>query len=145
MDPANRDKQDITPSAPRYLSFPHLEPGVTYDNGTKPALNKFSSTLTKNHELPAAQAMLYAAGVPDARSMAQDPHVGIASVWWEGNPCNMHLLDLSKAARDAVAKLGMLPWQYNTVGVSDGITMGGEYSRTSPILQGECIADAHFA
>ena len=70
--------------------------------------------------------MLYAAGVPDKHTMKTAPHVGIASVWWEGNPCNMHLLDLAKEVKKAVVNQGMLGWQYNTIGVSDAITMGGE-------------------
>ena len=70
--------------------------------------------------------MLYAAGVPDKKTMMTAPHVGIASVWWEGNPCNMHLLDLGREVKKAVEKNGMLGWQYNTIGVSDGITMGGQ-------------------
>jgi dihydroxyacid dehydratase/phosphogluconate dehydratase len=73
-----------------------------------------------------SQAMLYAAGVPDKHTMKTAPHVGIASVWWEGNPCNMHLLGLGKEVKKAITNLGMLGWQYNTIGVSDGITMGGE-------------------
>jgi dihydroxy-acid dehydratase len=70
--------------------------------------------------------MLYAAGVPDKETMKTAPHVGIASVWWEGNPCNMHLLDLGKEVKKAVVNQGLLGWQYNTIGVSDAITMGGE-------------------
>lgn len=70
--------------------------------------------------------MLYAAGVPDRQTMKTSPQVGIASVWWEGNPCNMHLLDLGKTVKKAVQAQGMLGWQYNTIGVSDAITMGGE-------------------
>ena len=89
-------------------------------------LNRYSTTLTKDHDFPGAQAMLYAAGVPDKRAMKEAPQVGIASVWWEGNPCNMHLLDLGKEVKKAVQDQGMLGWQYNTVGVSDAITMGGE-------------------
>lgn len=73
-----------------------------------------------------SKAMLYAAGIPDKRTMKTSPQVGIASVWWEGNPCNMHLLDLGKEVKKAVTNQGMLGWQYNTVGVSDAITMGGE-------------------
>jgi dihydroxy-acid dehydratase len=72
------------------------------------------------------QAMLYAAGVPDKEAMAKSPHVGIASVWWEGNPCNMHLLDLGKTVKKSVMEKGMIGWQYNTIGVSDAITMGSE-------------------
>jgi dihydroxy-acid dehydratase len=70
--------------------------------------------------------MLYAAGVPDKEAMAKSPHVGIASVWWEGNPCNMHLMDLAKTAKKAVSDQGMIGWQYNTIGVSDAISMGSE-------------------
>lgn len=70
--------------------------------------------------------MLFAAGVPDRAAMTKNPHVGIASVWWEGNPCNMHLLDMGKTVKKAVADQGMLGWQYNTIGVSDAITMGSE-------------------
>lgn len=70
--------------------------------------------------------MLYAAGVPDKHTMKTAPHVGIATMWYEGNPCNMHLLDLGKEVKKSVTNLGMLGWQYNTIGVSDGITMGGE-------------------
>ena len=70
--------------------------------------------------------MLYAAGVPDKHAMKNAPQVGIASVWWEGNPCNMHLLDLGKEVKKAITNQGMLGWQYNTIGVSDAITMGGQ-------------------
>ncbi|KAK3358439.1 hypothetical protein B0T24DRAFT_644353 [Lasiosphaeria ovina] len=70
--------------------------------------------------------MLYGAGVPNEDMMKNAPHVGIATVWWEGNPCNTHLLDLGKIVKKAVQKQNMLAWQYNTIGVSDGITMGGE-------------------
>ena len=70
--------------------------------------------------------MLYAAGVPNEETMQNAPHIGIASVWWEGNPCNMHLLELAKTVKEGVKKQGFLAWQYNTIGVSDGITMGSE-------------------
>ena len=77
--------------------------------------------------------MLYAAGVPDKKAMKHAPQVGIASVWWEGNPCNMHLLDLGKEVKKAIVNQGMLGWQYNTVGVSDAITMGGEGSMSKSL------------
>lgn len=60
------------------------------DNATrrgKQALNRHSTFLTREHDYPGAKAMLYAAGVPDEKTMQESPHVGIASVWWEGNPC----------------------------------------------------------
>lgn len=76
--------------------------------------------------------MLYAAGIPDERTMKTAPQVGIASVWWEGNPCNMHLLDLGKEVKKSVVAEGMVGWQYNSVGVSDAITMGNEGDYTPP-------------
>ena len=70
--------------------------------------------------------MLFAAGVPDREAMTKSPQVGIASVWWEGNPCNMHLLDMAKTVKKSVSEREMIAWQYNTIGVSDAITMGSE-------------------
>jgi len=52
------------------------------------------------------------------------PQVGIASMWWEGNPCNMHLLDLAEAIAEGVREAGLVPMRFNTIGVSDGISMG---------------------
>lgn len=138
MDPSNQAKQQEV-EKPRFLDFPHLPHGVVH-NGM-PRLNRYSSTITKDHDFPGAQAMLYAAGVPDRESMKCSPHVGVASVWWEGNPCNMHLLDLGKTVKDSVQKQGMLAWQYNTIGVSDAITMGGEGMRFS-LQTREIIADS---
>ncbi|KAF2186631.1 dihydroxy-acid dehydratase-like protein [Zopfia rhizophila CBS 207.26] len=138
MDPKDLEKQR-QPEEPRYLSFPHLSNGTLRDG--KPALNKYSSTLTNGHDFPGAQAMLYAAGVPDEHAMKNSPQIGIASVWWEGNPCNTHLLGLGKEIKTAVLRQGMLAWQYNTIGVSDGITMGGEGMRFS-LQTREIIADS---
>ena len=73
-----------------------------------------------------SKAMLYAAGVPDKESMKTKPQVGIATVWWEGNACNMHIYDLGKTIKKAVLDKEMLGWQYSTIGVSDAITMGSE-------------------
>ena len=89
MDKANLEKQfGRTREEARYLSFQHSKPGS--------GLNKYSSTLTREHDFPAAQAMLYAAGVPNEHVLKTYPQVGVASVWWEGNPCNMHLLTWEK-------------------------------------------------
>ncbi|KAK2749693.1 hypothetical protein FQN57_005916 [Myotisia sp. PD_48] len=125
---------------PKYLEFPCAPVGTTGDDG-KPMLNRYSQFITRGHDFPAAQAMLYAAGVPDRESMKTMPHVGVASVWWEGNPCNMHLLDLGKTVKKAISDLGMLGWQYNTIGVSDAITMGHEGMRFS-LQSREIIADS---
>lgn len=85
--------------------------------------------------------MLYAAGVPNNQAMQEQPHVGICSVFWEGNPCNMHLDDLGKEVKKAVVSRGMLGWQYNTIGVSDGISMGSDRMRFS-LQSREIIADS---
>ena len=52
------------------------------------------------------------------------PQVGISSVWYDGNPCNMHLLKVSEVARDAAVEMGMVPLRFNSIGVSDGISNG---------------------
>jgi len=66
--------------------------------------------------------MLYATGLREP-DMAK-PQVGIASVWYEGNPCNMHLLDLAMKVKEGVVAAGMVGLRFNTIGVSDGISMG---------------------
>lgn len=114
---------------PRYLEFVKSNEPTGVDG--KPMLNRYSTHLTRAHDFPGAQAMLFAAGVPDRKAMQTAPHVGIASVWWEGNPCNMHLLDLGKEVKKAVQNQGMLAWQYNAVGVSDAITMGNQGRSTT--------------
>jgi len=139
MEPSKFNGNGIS-EGPRYIDFPFLEHG-TMGADSKPALNRWSSTITKGHDFPGAQAMLYAAGVPNREMMKNAPHVGIATVWWEGNPCNMHLHDLGKIVKEAVSKQGMLGWQYGTVGVSDAITMGGEGMRFS-LQTRELIADS---
>ncbi|KIW88989.1 dihydroxy-acid dehydratase [Cladophialophora bantiana CBS 173.52] len=123
----------------RYLDFVHSSEPTGVDG--KPMLNRYSTHLTRQHDFPGAQAMLFAAGVPDRHAMQTAPHVGIASVWWEGNPCNMHLLDLGKEVKKAVNARGMLGWQYNTIGVSDAITMGNQGMRFS-LQTREIIADS---
>src|SRR5207249_3034107 len=84
--------------------------------------NKFSSRITQPKSQGASQAMLYATGLSDEDM--QKPQVGIASVWFEGNPCNMHLLQLAEKVKAGVKAAGMVGFRFNTVGVSDGITMG---------------------
>ncbi|GAB0132398.1 hypothetical protein EsDP_00000836 [Epichloe bromicola] len=120
-------------SSPDYIQFKCLPPGGS--------LNRWSTVLTRDHDFPGAQAMLYGAGVPDEQMMKNAAQVGIASVWWEGNPCNMHLLEFGKIVKTAVEREGMLGWQFNTVGVSDAITMGGDGMRFS-LQTRELIADS---
>ncbi|KAL2257449.1 hypothetical protein VTK26DRAFT_166 [Humicola hyalothermophila] len=121
------------PAPGDYIQFDALPPGGP--------LNRWSQALTKDHDFPGAQAMLYGAGVPNREMMKNAPHVGIATVWWEGNPCNTHLLDLGNIVKKSVQQQNMLAWQYNTIGVSDGITMGGEGMRFS-LQSREIIADS---
>jgi len=102
-------------------------------------LNKVSRHITQPKAQGASQAMLYATGLNDA-DLAK-PQVGISSVWWEGNPCNMHLLELSKVVKDSVARAGLIPYRFNTIGVSDGISMGTTGMRYS-LQSREIIADS---
>ena len=85
-------------------------------------LNKISERITQPRAQGASQAMLYATGLTDD-DLAK-AQVGIASVWYEGNPCNMHLLDLANAVKNGVQNAGLVGMRFNTVGVSDGISMG---------------------
>ena len=85
-------------------------------------LNKYSSQITQPKIQGASQAMLYATGMqPEDMNKAQ---VGIASVWYEGNSCNMHLLDLAAEVKKGVTDAGLIGMRFNTIGVSDGISMG---------------------
>jgi dihydroxy-acid dehydratase len=85
-------------------------------------LNRFSSQITERQSQGASQAMLYATGI-QAEDMNK-PQVGIASMWFEGNPCNMHLLRLGEKVKEGVKAAGLLGLRFNTIGVSDGIAMG---------------------
>ena len=88
------------------------------------SLNKYSARITQPRSQGASQAMLYATGMTEEdMNKAQ---VGIASVWYEGNPCNMHLLDLAAEVKKGVHEAGLVGMRFNTVGVSDGISMGTE-------------------
>ncbi|KAI1151243.1 dihydroxy-acid/6-phosphogluconate dehydratase [Nemania diffusa] len=102
-------------------------------------LNKISRTITQPKSQGASQAMLYATGLE--REDMSKAQVGISSVWWEGNPCNMHLLDLSAVVKKSVAKAGLVPYRFNTIGVSDGISMGTTGMRYS-LQSREIIADS---
>jgi dihydroxy-acid dehydratase len=87
-------------------------------------LNVFSSRITEPKSQGASQAMLYGTGLtPEDLTK---PQVGIASVWWEGNTCNMHLNDLAARVKEGVEAAGLVGMRFNTVGVSDGISMGTE-------------------
>lgn len=83
--------------------------------------------------------MLYATGMNEEdMNKAQ---VGISSVWYSGNPCNMHLMDLNNKVAEGVRRSGLIPMQFNTIGVSDGISMGTNGMRYS-LQSREIIADS---
>lgn len=85
-------------------------------------LNKYSSHITQVKSQGASQAMLYGTGM--TREDMDKPQVGIASVWYEGNTCNMHLNDLSTKVKEGVVAAGLVGLRFNTIGVSDGMSMG---------------------
>ncbi|MEN7549679.1 dihydroxy-acid dehydratase [Rapidithrix thailandica] len=85
-------------------------------------LNKYSKHITQDPTQPAAQAMLHAIGMTDED--LQKAQVGIASTGFDGNPCNMHLNDLAKQVKVGVQNAGLVGLGFNTIGVSDGISMG---------------------
>lgn len=85
-------------------------------------LNRFSKTITQPARQGASQAMLHATGL--SREDMNKPQVGIASVWYEGNSCNMHLNDLAIEVKKGVVEADCVGMRFNTIGVSDGISMG---------------------
>ena len=87
-------------------------------------LNKISSRITERKSQGASLAMLYAVGLTEADFTK--PQVGIAACWYEGNPCNMHLNDLAGEVKHGVAAADMIGMRFNTIGVSDGMSMGTE-------------------
>ena len=87
-------------------------------------LNKYSSRITQVKSQGASQAMLYGTGLQPADM--DKGQVGIASMWYEGNTCNMHLNDLAAKVKEGVQAAGLVGMRFNTIGVSDGISMGTE-------------------
>jgi dihydroxy-acid dehydratase len=87
-------------------------------------LNRYSSRITQPRSQGASQAMLLGTGLQP--SDLDKPQVGIASMWYEGNTCNMHLNTLAAKVREGVVAAGMVGMRFNSIGVSDGISMGTE-------------------
>ncbi|MGB5694681.1 MAG: dihydroxy-acid dehydratase [Polyangiales bacterium] len=85
-------------------------------------LNKYSSRITQPPSQGASQAMLHATGL--TRADLDKPEVGISAVWYEGNSCNMHLNELAAVVKRGVVDAGLVGMRFNTIGVSDGISMG---------------------
>ena len=102
-------------------------------------LNKISATITQPKSQGASQAMLYATGMTE--ESLNKAQVGISSVWYTGNPCNMHLLDLNHRVKEGVERAGLVGYQFNTIGVSDGMSMGTKGMRYS-LQSRDLIADS---
>ncbi|MCZ4409537.1 dihydroxy-acid dehydratase [Cryomorphaceae bacterium 1068] len=102
-------------------------------------LNKYSKTVTQDPTQPAAQAMLHAIGL--TREDLKKPMIGIASTGYEGNPCNMHLNDLAKLVKQGTLNEDTTGLIFNTIGVSDGISMGTPGMRYS-LPSRDVIADS---
>jgi dihydroxy-acid dehydratase len=103
------------------------------------ALNKFSRQVTQDDSQPAAQAMLHALGL--TKEDLKKPFVGIASTGYEGNPCNMHLNNLAIDIKKGVSGQDLIGLIFNTIGVSDGISMGTQGMRYS-LPSRDLIADS---
>ncbi|GGI56192.1 dihydroxy-acid dehydratase [Winogradskyella haliclonae] len=102
-------------------------------------LNKYSKVVTQDDTQPAAQAMLHAIGL--IKEDFEKPIVGIASTGYEGNPCNMHLNDLAKLVKKGVQSTDTVGLIFNTIGVSDGVSMGTPGMRYS-LPSRDIIADS---
>lgn len=106
---------------------------------TKPALNTRSRTLVAGDDRAAARSMLKAIGLTD--DDLNKPLIGIANTWTEIGPCNFHLRRLAEAMKTAIRAAGGTPLEFNTVSISDGITMGTEGMKAS-LISRELIADS---
>ncbi|MDD3266107.1 MAG: dihydroxy-acid dehydratase [Burkholderiales bacterium] len=102
-------------------------------------LNKVSSIITEDISQGASQAMLYATGLKETDM--KKAQIGIGSVWYEGNPCNMHLMTLGEEVKKGVVESDLIGMRFNTIGVSDGISMGTNGMRYS-LQSREIIADS---
>lgn len=102
-------------------------------------INKFSSKVTQDESLPAAQAMFYAIGMQDADM--KKAQVGVVSTGYQGNPCNMHLNGLADQIKKGIDENGLMGLIFHTIGISDGITNGTEGMKYS-LPSRELIADS---
>jgi dihydroxy-acid dehydratase len=102
-------------------------------------LNRYSKHLTSDPTQPAAQAMLYGIGLTDEDM--KKAQVGVASMGYDGNTCNMHLNDLAKLVKQGIWDENLVGLIFNTIGVSDGMSMGTEGMRYS-LVSRDVIADS---
>ncbi|KAH7908042.1 dihydroxy-acid/6-phosphogluconate dehydratase [Hygrophoropsis aurantiaca] len=106
----------------------------------KPVMNRYSRMVTLPKDQGASQAMLYATEGIQNDADFQKAMVGVASVWYEGNPCNRHLLGLGQEIKASLYESDMIGYQFGTVGVSDGISMGTR-GMTYSLQSRDLIAD----
>ncbi|KAJ3758620.1 dihydroxy-acid dehydratase [Lentinula raphanica] len=90
----------------------------------KPIMNRYSRIVTQPKDQGASQAMLYATDGINSDEDFNKAMIGVASIWYEGNPCNKHLLGLGQDIKASLQKADLIGYQFGTVGVSDGISMG---------------------
>ncbi len=102
-------------------------------------LNKYSKILTQDETQPAAQAMLYGIGLTE--DDLKKPQIGVCSMGYDGNTCNMHLNDLAKDVKQGVWNNDMVGLIFNTIGISDGISNGTDGMRYS-LVSRDLIADS---
>ncbi|KAJ4483182.1 dihydroxy-acid/6-phosphogluconate dehydratase [Lentinula aciculospora] len=125
-----------------------LKPSTGTPSGNNVVLNKISCEITQNKIHGGAQAMLYAVGLTEEDM--NKPQIGISPIWWEGNPCNSHLLELGKRVKEGCAQEDLVGLMFNTIGVrtnpyknlqSSAITMGTDGMRYS-LPSRDLIADS---
>jgi len=112
---------------------------LTTDTTEAIELNKYSKTLTADPTQPAAQAMLYGIGLTDEDM--KKAQVGVASMGYDGNTCNMHLNDLAKLVKQGIWEENLVGLIFHTIGVSDGMSNGTEGMRYS-LVSRDVIADS---
>lgn len=111
-------------------------------------INKYSQTITQDPTQPAAQSMLFGIGLSE--SDLKKAQVGIASMGYDGNTCNMHLNSLAQKVKEAVWQEGQVGLIFNTIGVSDGISNGTDGMRYSLVSRDiiadsiEAVCEAHY-
>ncbi|CAO1630548.1 unnamed protein product [Parajaminaea phylloscopi] len=137
----------ISNACPYSRSFASTSP-PRYAAPTRPGpgdLNRHSRIITRPKDQGASQAMLYATEGIDVDEDLQRAMVGVASIWYEGNPCNAHLLALGQRVKKSVVDAGLTGYQFGAVGVSDGISMGTDamsYSLPSRDLIADSVESA---
>ena len=137
--PASLISRSAIAAIPQTLTGTGTALKMSEDGDNEIIMNRYSRILTQPKSQGASQAMLYATGLTeDDMDKAQ---VGICSVWYEGNPCNMHLLELSEYVKTGVVGSELVGFRFNTVGVSDGISMGTIGMRYS-LQSRDLIADS---